>query len=323
MNDYNKTQFPETDAHIRIAMIGMVPGNGHPYSWSAIINGYDKAELSKCPYPAIPKYMAQQDESSSGLDGATVTHIWTDDTVDASKVAAATRIGNILDHPEEAIGRVDVVIIASDDGDRHVDRAKPFIEAGVPVFIDKPLATNLKDLNWFIEREKEGYFFMSSSGLRYAPELQAPGINEAALGEIIWASSFGIKNWETYGIHSLESLYQLTGPGLEEVCCREIRNGIVATITHKRGIVLTIPMFVAGTGSFGTIHVCGTRGCGTIQMVDTYAAFRNQLRAFIEGVRCREPEFNHSETYELMRAIIAGKISMEMNGKPIKLETIR
>ena len=25
----------------RWAMLGMVDGNGHPYSWSAIFNGYD------------------------------------------------------------------------------------------------------------------------------------------------------------------------------------------------------------------------------------------------------------------------------------------
>ncbi|MDD3926903.1 MAG: hypothetical protein PHT33_09620 [bacterium] len=29
---------------IRLAMLGMVDGNGHPYSWSAIFNGYDREE---------------------------------------------------------------------------------------------------------------------------------------------------------------------------------------------------------------------------------------------------------------------------------------
>lgn len=28
-------------AEIRLAMLGMLEDNGHPYSWSAIINGYD------------------------------------------------------------------------------------------------------------------------------------------------------------------------------------------------------------------------------------------------------------------------------------------
>ncbi len=44
-------------------MLGMVDGNGHPYSWSAIFNGYDKDEMASCPYAGIPKYLNQQPES--------------------------------------------------------------------------------------------------------------------------------------------------------------------------------------------------------------------------------------------------------------------
>jgi len=37
---------------IRIAMVGMVSENGHPYSWSAIINGeYDADAMADCGYP--------------------------------------------------------------------------------------------------------------------------------------------------------------------------------------------------------------------------------------------------------------------------------
>ena len=40
---------------LRLAMLGMIPGNGHPYSWSAIVNGFDPAAMAACPYPVIPK----------------------------------------------------------------------------------------------------------------------------------------------------------------------------------------------------------------------------------------------------------------------------
>ena len=45
---------------IRLAMLGMVEGNGHPYSWSAIFNGYDRAAMAKCPYPTIPDYLNKE-----------------------------------------------------------------------------------------------------------------------------------------------------------------------------------------------------------------------------------------------------------------------
>ncbi|MCX5757941.1 MAG: oxidoreductase, partial [Candidatus Hydrogenedentes bacterium] len=71
---------------IRLAMLGMVDGNGHPYSWSAIFNGYDPEEMAaQCPFPVIGQYLGQQPRSSFGIGGARVTHVWTDEPADAGK----------------------------------------------------------------------------------------------------------------------------------------------------------------------------------------------------------------------------------------------
>ena len=45
----------QNPADIKLAMLGMVDGNGHPYSWSAIFNGYDPEEMAECPYATIPE----------------------------------------------------------------------------------------------------------------------------------------------------------------------------------------------------------------------------------------------------------------------------
>ena len=41
---------------LRFAMLGMIDGHGHPWSWSAIVNGFDLQKLAACPYPVIPQY---------------------------------------------------------------------------------------------------------------------------------------------------------------------------------------------------------------------------------------------------------------------------
>ena len=57
---------PLTDRkEIRLAMLGMVDGNGHPYSWSAMFNGYDAAEMAKCPFPVIPRLFRQGAEGNA------------------------------------------------------------------------------------------------------------------------------------------------------------------------------------------------------------------------------------------------------------------
>ena len=159
-----------TREEIRVAMLGMVEGNGHPYSWSAIFNGYEPDEMAKCPYPLIPDYLGKQPPGSIGIDGARVTHIWTDDPADAPRVARASRIPNVVERAEDVIGQVDAVIVATDRGSEHVDRCRPFVEAGLPVFVDKPLVNRVEDLEVFRRWVSEGKPILSSSCMRYCRE---------------------------------------------------------------------------------------------------------------------------------------------------------
>src|SRR5690554_2257137 len=45
---------------IRLGVIGLSDGNGHPYSWSAIVNGYDPVAMQACEFPVIPEYLGHQ-----------------------------------------------------------------------------------------------------------------------------------------------------------------------------------------------------------------------------------------------------------------------
>ena len=57
--NYIMTNFPIQKKKLKLAMLGMTEGNGHPYSWSIIINGkYNSQELAKCPYAAIIDYIS-------------------------------------------------------------------------------------------------------------------------------------------------------------------------------------------------------------------------------------------------------------------------
>ena len=46
---------------IKIGILGFTEGNGHPYSWSAMFNGYDPAEMETCGFPVIPRYLEKQE----------------------------------------------------------------------------------------------------------------------------------------------------------------------------------------------------------------------------------------------------------------------
>src|SRR5262245_30077137 len=46
----------------------------------------------------------------------------------------------LFDDPAELLGKVDAVLIESVDGSVHLARAMPFLEKGMPTYVDKPFA---------------------------------------------------------------------------------------------------------------------------------------------------------------------------------------
>ena len=92
---------------LKLAMLGMIEGNGHPYSWSGIINGYNPAEMAKCPYAGIPIYMGRQPLDSVRIPGARVTHIWCDDPADAPPREVRIGLLQHVMHGDEHGKRVD------------------------------------------------------------------------------------------------------------------------------------------------------------------------------------------------------------------------
>lgn len=311
-----------TPQEFRLAMLGMIEGNGHPYSWSGIINGYDPQAMAACPYPAIPAYMGRQPLDSVRIPGMRVTHVWTDAPADAPRVAAASLIPEVVEHAEDVIGKVDAVVIATDDGNDHVRRARPFVEAGLPVFIDKPLATNLADLQQFVQWHRDGKILLSTSGMRYAPEMQVSEAQRDALGDLRWITSFTCKTWERYGIHALEAVEPLLGRGFKTVQAQSDAGGDVMQVTHTSGVRLTIGALHDAYGSFGAVHLYGTKGDLPLKLTDTYHAFRGQLVAFGDMLHTGIPPLPFEETVEMMAVLIAGIRSRQEGGRAVGIDEI-
>jgi predicted dehydrogenase len=312
----------DTGKELRLAMLGMIEGNGHPYSWSAIVNGFNPAAMAACPYPAILDYLGKQPLEKVRIPGARVTHLWTDDPSDAPKVSAASLIENVVNSPEDVIGQVDAAIIATDDGDDHIPRVKPFIETGLPVFVDKPMATNVADLRQFIRWHQAGATILSTSGMRYAPAMKLTEAQTTTLGDLRWITSFTCKTWERYGIHALEAVEPLLGPGFLTVQALSDSGGDVMHLTHRSGVRVTIGAIHDAYGSFGAVHLYGTKGQIPLRLDDTYNAFRSQLVAFIDMLRTGQRPLPFDETVELMAVIIAGRRSREQGGAVVHVPGI-
>lgn len=316
--------FPLGEKELRIGILGMTEGNGHPWSWSAMFNGYDKEKMAACPFPVIPVYLGKQPESTFGIPGARITCICFTgfaDRAEAEKVAAATYIPEVLDDPLEMIGRVDAVIVATDVGDEHVQRCRPFVEAGIPMFIDKPLVNKEEDLRTFVAWHNAGAKFLSSSSMRYNKEYEPYHRNCWELGSLMYICSPMSKYYETYGIHALEGMYPILGPGFVSVRNTGTKEQTFVHIRHESGCNVNITQGVGQAGA--GILLIGTEGSRYIQHTDSYYAFKKQLVKFVDWLRTGAEPFPFAETVELMKLVIAGLRSREEGGREVLLSEIK
>ena len=83
---------------------------------------------------------------------------------------------------DEAVGKVDGVVITARHGDLHYKYAKPYIQKGVTIFIDKPITINEEEAVAFMKECKEaGAKITGGSCLRFeewVKELANDNINE-------------------------------------------------------------------------------------------------------------------------------------------------
>lgn len=273
---------------LRLGIVGLSEGNGHPYSWSAIFNGYNHVAMRDCPFPVIPEYMSKQNFPEDAISDARVTHIWTQDKCLSEHIARSCYIENVVDRYEHLIGKVDGILLARDDAELHLEMSKPFLEKGLPVYIDKPLANRVDLAEEIFSLEKyEGQIF-TCSALRYAKEFQLGTADLEQIGNIRFIDACVMKNWEKYGIHIVEPVVNLIGnqDKLSEVK-NIISQGTKIVFTQWESGLLAIFSVHGSTPCPITIRLFGDKGFKELVFKDTFFAFKQALKVFVDCVRTR------------------------------------
>lgn len=295
----------------------MSPGNAHPYSWSAIINGvFDGDEIARIGYPSVTAYL-EANRDTLGIPGAQVTHVWAQEPEIAESIALGAGIAHVCTSLESMIGEVDAVILARDDPEHHREMAAPFIEAGVPIFIDKPLTYSREDLAWFTEQHQAGKFLMSCSSMRYANECRIARQEIKSFGKLELVTAVGKKDWKKYGVHLLEGIFGILGDPLPH-SVRHIGQPDKEIIHLKMadGPDIMLHLFMDITGTF-QISVFGQQGWKLIDIRNSYSMFRDNIIEFIRSVQEGKPRLDFDKTERIMQVIIGARESLERGGEEV------
>ncbi|MDR3491495.1 MAG: Gfo/Idh/MocA family oxidoreductase [Gammaproteobacteria bacterium] len=273
---------------IKLGMIGMSAGNGHPYSWSAIINGYNAERMQECPFPVIPQYLAKEKFPEAAIAGAEVTHIWTQEIKLSQHIADATYIPNVVEHMEQMIPEIDAVLLARDDADNHITMAKPFLEAGLPIYIDKPLVLKCLDVELLFSMQKYPGQIFTCSAFQYARELME--VEKKLSSKKIIHIDAHIKNdWNKYAIHLIEPIIKVIGHDIsvKHVDVITTNTQKVANYLFSNGLTLQIKTFITSNVK-PTLHFFSEDDVTTVVIQDAFFAFKAALEKFLVGIRDKQ-----------------------------------
>ena len=187
---------------VKLGIIGESPGNGHPFSWSAIFNGYSPEEMEFCGYPVIPRYLEKEKWPEATLKVGSISSIWTQDIARSKFIAKCSNISNVCNTINDLTRDVQGVILARDDAENHLSFAKQILKKKLPILIDKPLALSIKDAKTIFSLSENLIF--SCSSMRYDQDLDIS--KEFKLTNLKTIKAFTPKKWSTYAIHAIEPI---------------------------------------------------------------------------------------------------------------------
>ncbi len=232
----------------------------------------------------------------------------------------------IVDSIPKLLEQVDVVCLESVDGRPHLEQARPVFKAGKPMFIDKPLAGSLVDAIAIDELGKKYKVpWFSSSSLRYSPGTVA-AIHDPKIGQIIGCDAWSPCPIEEhhpdlfwYGVHGVETLYTVMGPGCESVIRVHTDSADVVVGTWSDGRIGTFRgIRDPGKSDYGAA-VFGKNGISQTGKYEGYKPLVEQIATFF---KTHKPPVSNAETLELFAFMEAADQSKRQGGSAVKLADV-
>jgi predicted dehydrogenase len=263
---------------LRVGLLGSDSSHGERFS--EILNRSDH-----------PSYWSEAD--------ARIVAIWGAEAERTQQVAQHGQIEQIVAKPADLLGKVDAVFCITRHGGNHLDLVRPFLQAGIPTFVDKPLAVTPADARTLVDLAARRHTpFTSFSTVRFSQDTQRFFAQSRQLGGIragIYTGPATRRNPYGgvlfYAIHAIELMLMMQGTGVQWVQAVEgpgvdsAGNGaMVSVCAWADGAIATIELPVDAKYNFG-LTALGREGVQsvTLDISDCYARGMRQILACLRG----------------------------------------
>ncbi len=297
---------------VRVGIIGL--DTSHAVAFTKIINGSVDEEKSDTGFRvthAYPQGSRDIESSTSRIPGYI-------EEMRNLKV-------EIVDSLEQLLDQTEAILLETNDGRMHLEQAIQVFEKGLITFIDKPIAASLADtIKIFKSAEAHQVPVFSASSLRFGPTTQEIARGNK-IGKVIGVDVYSPAKIEKthpdlfwYGIHGIESLFTLMGPGCE-----------VVSRIHKSDVDLVTGIWADDrigtfrglrsdkTGYGGTAF--GTEGIST---AGQYEGYEPLVKEIINFFQTGKPPIRPEETIEIFAFMTAAEESKRRGGASVSLKDV-
>jgi hypothetical protein len=218
----------------------------------------------------------------------------------------------------------DAILLESVDGRVHREQFR-VVARGKPVFIDKPAAASLADvLAIFRIADATKTPCFTASALRFSNQVTELADDDSS-GEMLACETVGPLVIEPhhpdlfwYGVHGVESLYTLMGPGCETVTRVDAEPSILVVGKWRDGRIGSFRGLKQGQPDYA----CTVYGSKGIDQRRGFSGYGPLVERICEFFQTGKPPVDRAETLEIFAFMEAADESKRLGGKPVAIKTV-
>ncbi len=257
--------------------------------------------------------------------GARVVAVWGETKAFAKETAEAGQIPTIVSKPEDMLGMVDGVMIDHRHGKYHLPAARPFVENGIPVFVDKPLCCSLKEGKEFLAFCKKRRVPVTSfsavptmksfQDFRKEVEQMEGARVLVSSGPVDLKSKYG--GIFFYGIHQVDAVIELFGMDVTHAEVKRHKDNAVAVLYFADGRLATLNL-VKGGSTFNFL-VYGLKGVKFRLPERDPQPYLASTKRWIQMMKTGKEPIEHRRMLAPVAVLEAMDKSLKSGGKKVKV----
>lgn len=214
-----------------------------------------------------------------------------------------------------------IMVLAPNNAEAHLELARPALEAGKPVFIDKCISGCVKSAREIARlSDRHNAPVMAASGLRFASELDAMEEREPPPYDAVYARGLG--KWNGYGVHTITMALRLFGSRVTRVIDTGTDEARYVTIDDgSRRAIIEVRMsenqYEATPWEVGAL-VSGKYETATVTRFDQF--YTNLMREALEFFKTGVSPVSMDEMIMTIAIEKAAELSMANGGVWVELE---